>query len=104
MPPLAPLPPWIENVLAGAPAYVTKRELAAIISNLFGPISYRTIETRPFIWKIYNGKAVTSTRGAIISEYNKFLNSPSYRVARTKPPVDQDSDASEAVATASDAP
>jgi hypothetical protein len=78
------LPGWVEVKLATSPVYSDKRRLAQIISGLFGPISYRTIETRPLAWRIHNGKAVTETRAAVVAEWERFEASPEYRTARAK--------------------
>ena len=53
-------------------------------SSLFGPISYRTVEERPFTWQISNGYAVTNTRAAVEAEYSRFVAAPKYRAGRTK--------------------
>jgi hypothetical protein len=65
-------------------AYSDKRTLAKIFSELFGPISYRTIEDRPLTWQLHNGYAVTHTRTAVEAEYARFSASPKYRTARAK--------------------
>jgi hypothetical protein len=75
------LPDWVEAEVALAPIHSTKKELADLISKLFGRISPRTVETRPLVWRVHNGKAVTETRPAIAAEWERFKTSPEYRVA-----------------------
>jgi hypothetical protein len=74
----------VERVLKTAPVNSGKRGLAEICTLLFGPISYRTIETRPLTWRLHNGKATTPTRPAVEAELQRFLASPKYRSGRTK--------------------
>jgi hypothetical protein len=77
------LPDWIERRIEGEPVHSDKRGLAKILSDLFGPISYRTVENRPLVWRMSNGKAVTPTRSAVEAEYRRFKASPEYRTRRT---------------------
>jgi hypothetical protein len=78
------LPDWVEQALAGAPYNLDRRGLAELLSRLFGPISYRTIEGRDWVWRTHNGRAVTETRPAVEAEYARFIAAPEYRVIRTK--------------------
>jgi hypothetical protein len=78
------LPEWVERRLETAPVYSDKRGLAELFSSLFGPISYRTVEDRPFTWQISNGYAVTHTRTAVEDEYARFSAAPKYRAGRAK--------------------
>jgi hypothetical protein len=80
----APLPERIEHKLETAPHFLDKRGLAQLFTELFGPISYRTIEGRPLVWRIHNGRAVTETRAAVEAEYARFVASPEYRVGGAK--------------------
>jgi hypothetical protein len=77
------LPEWVERELALAPYNSDKRGLAELITRLFAPTSYRTVEERPLTWRRHNGKATTPTRPAIVSEYRRWKASPEYRVVRT---------------------
>jgi hypothetical protein len=79
-----PLPDWVERKLEGAPVHLDKRGLAELFSSLFGPISPRTVEERPFTWQLNNNRAVTNTRTAVEYEYARFVAAPKYRVCRTK--------------------
>jgi hypothetical protein len=78
------LPAWVEDKLKAAPVYSDKRGLAELLRNLFGPISYRTVEDRPYTWQISNGYAVTHTRTAVEDEYARFSAAPKYRSGRAK--------------------
>jgi hypothetical protein len=78
------LPAWIEHVLETAPRYSDRRGLADLLTRLFGPTSHRTLEERPYVWQIHNGRAVTETRPAVEAEYARFIAAPKYRVTRTK--------------------
>jgi hypothetical protein len=79
-----PLPAWIERELKAAPHHLHRRGLADLVTRLFGPISYRTIEGRPYIWRISNGHAVTETRLAIQAEYERFIAAGEYRTVQAK--------------------
>jgi len=79
-----PLPEWIGRVVETAPHFVDKRTLAQLFSQCFGPISHRTVEDRPLVWQISNGRAVTETRAAFEAEYARFNASPKYRSGRAK--------------------
>jgi hypothetical protein len=81
---ISSLPSWIERKLEAAPVHSDKRSLAELLSSLFGPISYRTVEDRPFTRQISNGYAVTNTRAAVEAEYARFVAAPKYRAGRTK--------------------
>jgi hypothetical protein len=78
------LPNWIEQRLETAPHYSDRRGLAQLLTSLFGPISYRTIEGRPLTWQMSNGRAVTETRhrGAQVprraGEENRFVKFRSF--------------------------
>jgi hypothetical protein len=74
------LPDWVERVLDGAPIHSDRRQLAEILTRLFGKVSYRTIEGRPYPWRKHNGRAVTPTRPAVEAEYRRFVAEPQYRV------------------------
>jgi hypothetical protein len=80
----SPLPEWVERVVEAMPPFSDKRALAKGFSQCFGPISYRTVEDRPFVWRLYNGRATTDTRAAFEDEYARFVAAPKYRVGRTK--------------------
>ena len=82
---VSPLPEWLERVVETAPPFSDKRTLARLFSQCFGPISYRTVEDRPLIWQIFNGRAVTDTRAAFEAEYARFSAAPRYRSGRAKP-------------------
>ena len=79
-----PLPEWLERVVKAAPPFSDKRALAQLFSQCFGPISHRTVEDRPLVWRIFNGRAVTDTRAAFEAEYARFSAAPKYRAGRTK--------------------
>lgn len=75
------LPAWIERKLETAPHYSDRRGLAQLFSSIFGsPYSHRTIEGRPYAWKIINRRAVTQTRPAVEDEYARFTAAVEYRV------------------------
>ena len=78
------LPSWVEHKLEAAPVHSDKRSLAELLSSLFGPISYRTVEDRPFTWQISNGYAVTNTRAAVEAEYARFVAAPNIAPAGRK--------------------
>jgi hypothetical protein len=78
------LPDWIERALDTAPEHSDRLALANLITHLFGPISRRTVEERPYTWILSNGKAVVRTRDAIAAEYERFVASPRYRGGRAK--------------------
>jgi hypothetical protein len=78
------LPNWIEQRLETAPHYSDRRGLAQLLTSLFGPISYRTIEGRPLTWQMSNGRAVTETRPAVEAEYTRFIAAPKYRGGQAK--------------------
>jgi hypothetical protein len=78
------LPAWVERELETAPHNIDKRALTRLITRLFGPISHRTIEERPYKWRRFNNYAVTETRPAIEAEYARFIAAPEYRVVRKK--------------------
>jgi hypothetical protein len=78
------LPEWVERVVETMPPFSDKRALAKGFSQCFGPISFRTIEDRPFVWRLYNGRATTDTRAAFEAEYARFVAAPKYRSGRTK--------------------
>jgi hypothetical protein len=78
------LPDWVEHKLKDAPVHLDKRGLTELFKSLFGPISYRTVEERPFTWQLHNGYAVTNTRTAVEHEYARFVAAPKYRAGRTK--------------------
>lgn len=79
------LPAWLERVVEAAPPFSDKRGLAKLFSECFGPISYRTVEDRPLVWQVYNGRATTDTRAAFEAEYARFSAAPRYRSGRAKP-------------------
>ena len=78
------LPEWLERVVGAAPPFSDKRTLAQLFSQCFGPISHRTVEDRPLVWQIFNGRAVTDTRAAFVAEFARFNAAPKYRAGRAK--------------------
>jgi hypothetical protein len=78
------LPAWIEHVLETAPHYSDRRGLAEIFTRLFSPVSPRSLESRPYVWQISNGRAVTETRAAVEDEYARFIAAPKYRGGQAK--------------------
>jgi hypothetical protein len=80
------LPDYVERRLENAPVYSRKRQLAAIFTELFGPISHRTVESRPLVWRRVSGYgvAVTPTRPAVEAEYRRFAGAVEYRTGRAR--------------------
>jgi hypothetical protein len=81
------LPEWVEAKVQVAPRYSARRGLAELLSELFGPISPRTLEDRPFTWRLSNGRAVTETRAAVEAEFVRFDAALKYRGGRAKKTV-----------------
>jgi hypothetical protein len=84
MDPAVLLPEWVKRRIETAPEYSDKRTLAQLFTECFGPISYRTIEDRPLVWQLHNGRAVTHTRTAFEAEFARFDAAPRYRAGRSK--------------------
>jgi hypothetical protein len=84
------LPAWIEAHLKTVSPRSDRRGLAQLFSEIFGvPYSHRTIEGRPYAWKIVNGRATTETRAAVEDEYGRYEAAVEYRTdGRTKADVD----------------
>jgi hypothetical protein len=78
------LPLYVEKRLETAPEHSDRRGIAAIHTELFGPISPRSLEEWPLVWKLVAGKAVANTREAITYAYQRFRDAPEYRGGRTK--------------------
>jgi hypothetical protein len=78
------LPDWVERELETAPIHIGKRDLARLLTRLYGPISHRTIEERPYVWRRFNNYAVTKTRPAVEDGYARFIAEPEYRGGRAK--------------------
>jgi hypothetical protein len=81
------LPEWVEREIANEPKHVDKRKLAQIVTRLFGPISHRTIEQRPYRWRRFNNYAVTPLRPAIEAEFARFDSALEYRAGKSKKEV-----------------
>jgi hypothetical protein len=81
---LTSLPVWVESRLKTAPEHSDRRGLAQLHTELFAPISARTFEEWPLVWKLVAGRAVTPTRAAIALAYERFQAAPEYRAGRTK--------------------
>jgi hypothetical protein len=77
------LPAWVEKRLETAPEHSDRRGIAQIHTELFGPISPRSLEDWPLAWKLVAGKAVANTRDAITYAYERFQAAPRYRTKRT---------------------
>jgi hypothetical protein len=78
-----PLPEWIERKLETTPPRLDRRGLARAFSDIFGvPYSHRTMEARPYPWRMVNGRATTETRNAVEDEYARFEAAPEYRAGR----------------------
>jgi hypothetical protein len=77
------LPIWIENRLETAPRYISRRDLAALHRELLAPLSPRTLEVWPLVWRRVGGYAVTNTRDAMEFAWRRFESAPEYRVSGT---------------------
>jgi hypothetical protein len=75
----APLPGWIEARLRTAPHYIGRRDLAALHTETLGPLSPRTLEAWPLVWKRVGGYAVTNARDAMQFAWERFESAPEYR-------------------------
>jgi hypothetical protein len=78
------LPPYVEKRLETAPYYSDRRGFAQLHTELFGPISPRTLEDWPLVWQLVNGRATTNTRDGIVVAYERFQAAPKYRAGRVK--------------------
>jgi hypothetical protein len=78
------LPGWVERRLETAPRYSDRRGLAQLHTELFGPLSPRTLETWPLTWQRVNNRAVTDTRNAITLAHARFKAVPEYKGGRAK--------------------
>jgi hypothetical protein len=78
------LPAWVEKRLETAPEHSDRRGIAQLHTELFGPISPRSLEEWPLVWRLIAGKAVANTRDAITYAYERFEAAPEYRAGRTK--------------------
>jgi hypothetical protein len=78
------LPESIERKIKSLPSRLDRPGIAQAFSETFG-VSYssRTIEARPYAWKIINGRATADTRSAFTDEYLRINASPEYRVGGT---------------------
>jgi hypothetical protein len=83
MPRLAPrleLPP--EPDLERLPRYAARLQLAEIHQHYYGPISFRTLETWPLVWRRVNGRAVAEVRAFLAEAQRRFDAAPVIRGGR----------------------
>jgi hypothetical protein len=76
------LPAWVEDRLKTAPIHIDRHGLAQLHTELFGPLSPRSLETPatwPLTWRRVNGRAVCLTREAVELAWKRFENAPAYR-------------------------
>ena len=77
-------PDWLEQRVAAAPEYSDRTGFAKIHSESLGPLSPRTLEDWPLVWKRVNGRAVTRTRNAMEVAWRRFDAAPEYLGGRGK--------------------
>jgi hypothetical protein len=80
----ASMPPWIQERLKTAPRYIGRRDLAALHTELLGPLSPRTLEAWPLVWRRVGGYAVTNVFDAMAFAWERFENAPEYRNSSVK--------------------
>ena len=90
------LPPHLEALLNEAAENSDRRGLAKLHTQGIAPISARTFEEWPLVWRLVNGRAVTDTRTAIELAYKRYLDAPQYRGGRRKRPAETETTASRA--------
>jgi hypothetical protein len=78
-----------EPDLEKLPRYGDRRQLAQIHEQYYGPMSPRTLESWPLVWRMSNGRAVAETREFLVEAQRRFDAAPamlggrSRRVAQT---------------------
>ena len=90
------LPPHLEALVKAAAENSDRQGLAKLHTQGIAPISPRTFEEWPLVWRLVNGRAVTRTRTAMELAYKRFLDAPQYRGGRSKRPADTETPASPA--------
>jgi hypothetical protein len=77
------LPESIQRRIKALPRRLSRRQIAKEFKEEFGvEYSHRTIEARPYAWKIINGQATADTEEAFTDEYLRISASPEYRTKR----------------------
>lgn len=68
-----------------APTRVDRRASAELVSRHFFPVSHRTIEAWPLVWRHVNGKAVVETAELFAFAQSKLDAAPPIRGGRRQP-------------------
>jgi hypothetical protein len=58
------------------PRYGDRRLLAQIHHRYWGPVSARTLEKWPLVWRILNGRAISEVRPFLIEAQRRFDAAP----------------------------
>jgi hypothetical protein len=64
------------------PRYADRRQLAALHTQYFGPLSPRTLEVWPLAWRTVNGRAVASVEEFLAEAQRRFDAAPAVRGGR----------------------
>ena len=66
----------------GLPAHIARRTAAELVTRLYFPVSYRTIESWPLAVRRVNGKALYNTAGLLAYAREKLEAAPAIRGGR----------------------
>jgi hypothetical protein len=67
------------------PRFVDRRRGAEIVSHECFPVSHRSLETWPLVWRRVNGKAITSTDELLAEARRRLDAAPAIRGGRRRP-------------------
>ena len=70
------LPRYLVDVLANTPVYSDRRSGADLLEQYLYPVSHRTLEVWPVLWRHVNGKAITLTVVLFAVGYARLSSAP----------------------------
>ena len=72
------------GVPPGIPQRVDRRTAAALLTQHMFPVSHRTLEAWPLVWRVVNGKAVVETEELFAAADAKLSAAPAVRGGRAR--------------------